>query len=184
MNDLELRVAVTVNDGSLNLHYEVSNPRDQDAYLLNRLFRSSPAPEMSPDIAYVDFLTDRHLVRVKKGIFAFPPGSSGPPVPIAPYVSPVRAGGRFTETIHLPLPLTAYSEYGLHLRNGPNVRIVEMSGIMLTLDWYWRDEGVSEKESSVFGQTVILPVGFKQMPAIHQLVSNAVAIRVPAAVPE
>jgi len=59
-----------------------------------------------------------------------------------------------------------------------------MSGITLSLDWYWRDDGVSEKETTAFDKTVILPVGFKSMPAIHHLVSGTIPVRFPAAVPE
>src|SRR5262245_19890596 len=112
MDDLTLSVRAGIADGRLHVQYTVANHRSRDAYLLNRLFTTSGEPRMSPDIAYVELDEAERIARIFKGMFPLPPGMSGPPVPIAPYVSPVRAGASFTETIKLVLPLRIYREYG------------------------------------------------------------------------
>jgi len=184
MSQLALRVAAYVQEEQLVIRYAVHNNGVHDAYLLNRLHRASP-PEMSPDIAYVELDANNGVVEVAKRIADTPITSgSGPPVPVAPYVTPVRVDETFSETIQLALPVRIYREYGRSPMPDPDhERVVEYQGVRLTLGYYWRDPGVTETPGVALGEAVIIPGGFPRFPELLQIVSPVVPVRVPVVEP-
>jgi hypothetical protein len=183
MKEPTIQLTASIEKNSLRLRYEVFNSGSKDLYLLNRLFRTSPKPEMSPNLAYVEFSKDLKTAHIKKGIAAFPENAgSGPTAPVSPYVSAVRAGSHFIETFELPLPLQPYAEYGQTDKPDSKPILQEFAAIDFTIDWYWRDDGVREQSSQAFGQSVIVPAGFKNMPTIHHLVSDTIKVKFPALV--
>lgn len=184
MAALELALRAVVQNDVLACSYVVRNDGDRDVYLLNRLFTSSP-PLMSPDIAYVELDLASRVIEVSKGLAELPPGISGPPVPVAPYVSPVRAGGTFGETVHIALPVRTRREYGRSPQPRPpgDEKIEEFSGVSFSVQWYPRAPGVTEVHNSAFGQQVIMPTGYRSMPPIEWLRSDVVALRIPVVLP-
>jgi hypothetical protein len=159
---------VDVHDGKLVIQYTVRNRGHRDAYLLNRLHRASP-PEMSSDIAYVELDRSQGVIEVSKRIADAPAtGGSGPPVPVAPYVTPVRAGQTFDETIRLALPVRIYREYGRSPAPDPQrERVSEYRGVRLVLGYYWRDPGVTETSGIVLEQPVLIPGSFPRYPEMR-----------------
>ncbi len=185
MADLDLSVRAGIVNGRLDVQYTVANQRSRDAYLLNRLFTTSGEPRMSPDIVYVELDEATSTARLFKGLFPLPPGMSGPPVPIAPYVTPVRAGSLFSEMMHLALPLRVYREYGRSPPPRPprEEHTATFRGITFAVSWYWRDPGVVEVEQTVYSQLVVVPSRFTTMPTIQTLDSGIVPIAVPVVLP-
>jgi hypothetical protein len=184
MRQLVLQVAAEIRERQLVVHYAVQNNGERDVYLLNRLHRASP-PEMSPDIAYVELDPNNGLVEVSKRIPDAPAtGGSGPPVPVAPYVTPVRVGETFDEAIHLALPVRIYREYGRSPIPDPDRdRVIEYQGVRLVLGYYWRDPGVTETEGVALGQAVIIPGNFPHFPELLQIATQVVPLVIPVVEP-
>lgn len=185
MADLTISLDAEMRGAALVLRYTVRNGLSQDVYLLNRVHSASP-PMMTPDLAYVELDAAERLVRVYKGIPSQPPGlSSGPPVPAAPYVTPVRAGAAFSEIVHIPAPVRIYRAYG---RTPPRLlppeeTITTFRGVSFDLGWYARAPGVTESPSTALGQPVILPTGYKTIPPIHVMRGPVVELAVPVILP-
>jgi hypothetical protein len=184
MSQLALRVVADVQEEHLVIRYAVHNNGVHDAYLLNRLHRASP-PEMSPDIAYVELDSQNGVVEVSKRIGDTPiTAGSGPPVPFAPYVTPVRVNETYSETIKLALPVRIYREYGRSPAPDPDRdRVVEYQGVRFALGYYWRDPGVTETPSVALGEAVIIPGNFPRYPELLLIASPVVAVRVPVVEP-
>jgi hypothetical protein len=184
VSSLILSLQAEISAGALLLRYGVQNRGARDVYLLNRLFSSSPR-RMSPDIAYVEVDPQTQLVHVFKGIPQIPPGASGPPVPMAPYVTPVRAGADFAETVRIALPVRVYRAYGRSPRPGPpnSERIAEYRGVDFKLAWYERGDGVVEVEDMAFDQHVIVPARFRTPPTVELSTTNVVPLAIPVVVP-
>ncbi len=98
---------------------------------------------------------------------------------MAPYVTPVRAHGHFSEAIHLRLPVRRYQQYESNKTEGG--RPGEYEGVRLTLAYYVRRPGVIEEKATAFGQPVILPKGFDGFPAIARISSAVMRLPIPAA---
>jgi hypothetical protein len=184
VSDLTLSLQAEISAGALVLRYGVQNRGARDVYLLNRLFSSSPR-RMSPDIAYVEVDQQTQLVHVFKGIPQIPPGASGPPVPMAPYVTPVRVGTDFAETVRIALPVRVYRAYGRSPRPGPpnSERIAEYRGIDFKIGWYERADGVVEVEDMAFDQRVIIPARFPAAPTMQLSTTDIVPLAIPVVVP-
>ena len=185
MSDLAIGLRAELRDGRLVLRYSVRNDLGRDVYLENRLYTSSPRL-LSPDIAYVELDVPDRLVRVYKGTPSQPPGRmSGPPVLISPYVTPVRAGTVYSETIRIPAPVRIFRAYGASppVLMPPEERINAFRGVSLDLAWYAREPGVIETAGVRFDQPVILPSGYKTIPALHVVRSPVVELSVPVILP-
>lgn len=185
MADLTLVLQAEVRADQLVLRYTVRNGLAQDAYLLNRLYTSSP-PRMSPDIAYVELEAASRVVRVFKGLAPIPSGpTSGPTAPVAPYVTPVRAGATFSEFVRIASPVRVYREYGRSPRPllPPEEHITQFLGVSFALGWYARAPGVTEVPDTAFDQPVVLPAGFRGMPDIRTIRSEVVPLGIPVILP-
>ena len=101
MDELSIVTKATADAHTLIIGYRVTNNSSRDAYLLNRLYRSTPHWDMSSDVAFVEFDFNSGMLRVSKRIPITPPGMTVT-MPYAPYVTPVRAHSTFSELIHLP----------------------------------------------------------------------------------
>jgi hypothetical protein len=162
MGELVMTITTAVVGGVLALTYTVRNDTKHDAYLLNRLYTDSP-PAMTADIAWVELDFEGQTANVTKGMPDLPAGSaSGPPVPMSPYVTPLRAGASFTETIKLPLPLHIVRAFGRSPQSTQaQGTLVPVHRLNLSVQYYWREPGMTETASKAFGQPVILPGGFR-----------------------
>jgi len=137
----ELRVLTKLEQvgGLLVLSYGVDNQTNRDVYLLNRVHDQSL--RTSPDLVYVEFNREQRLVSAYKKIPAIPPGLS-PTMPAAPYVTPLRAGKRFMESIRIELPVREFSAYA---PAPEKTRAAHYRGLIFTLGYYWSVPGMKER---------------------------------------
>lgn len=182
MSDLSLTAAARISSGILELRYELRNGARQDVYLLNRLF-VSVQELMSPDVIYIDPKPDAKIVELGKYL-ADLPGQPNPSVPVAPFVTPVRAGESFVEIVRMALPLRRYMEYEEKPAPADTDRIETYDGLDMRLGLYWREPGVYEDVTSAFGQEVIIPKGYKGFPRFETLHSGIVRLPIPVSVPQ
>ncbi len=141
----------------MKIAYELHNPTTRDLYLLNRLYLTTPEWKMSPDVIYVHFMPEKRTVWVNKKLAEIP---SGPLItsPVAPYVTPVRAGDKFREEVVVPLPITEYRQYNGEIHAEHDLSPLETyKEIYFSLGYYWRPEGTEEEETEVHGTPVIIP---------------------------
>jgi hypothetical protein len=183
MPDLSFVVKATADQKTLTVGYRVVNSSGRDAYLLNRLYRSTPEWLMSPDVVFVDFDRAAAVARLSKRIPATPPGVNVT-MPYTPFVSPVRANATFSEVIRLPLPLHEYKQFGNKpVPHGKEPEIVRFSHVILQVQYYWRPAGTTEETRDVQSTEVIVP---RTPPGINLefgfLDSGSVAVSFPAAV--
>ncbi len=153
---LDLSAAFTLQGNNLVLDYRVSNHATRDVYLLNRLYRTTPQWDMSPDLIYIHLDPTTETVWLNKKIANLPSGVLVN-APVSPFVTPVRAGASFHEQVHIRLPIREYREYGLGPRHKgpPEARIFKQ--VYFTLGYYWRPEGTLEETRNIHGTPAILP---------------------------
>jgi hypothetical protein len=158
MNDLiRLAANFSLEDKELVLRYQASNHGSHDAYLLNRLYRSVPSWDMSPNVIYVDLDPKGRAILLSKKLADLPTGINIT-TPVAPYVTPLRAGSLFHEEVHIALPVTEYRQYPTGAP--PKVdkpRLVTYEYVSFTLGYYWRPEGTEETTKEIQGTPVIIP---------------------------
>jgi hypothetical protein len=136
----------------LVLHYGVENQTMRDAYLLNRVHDHSL--RTNPDFVYIELDRARRIVRTCKDVPAIPAGMN-PTMPAAPYVTPLRAGQNFTETIQIALPVREFSAYVSVPENG---RTEQYGGLTFTLGYYWSLPGMKEHAQEIVpGVEVLIP---------------------------
>lgn len=152
-----------VEGGDLILRYEVVNRDRRDLYLLNRLYRTTPEWDLSPDVIYVHLDLERRTVWLNKRIPDIPEGVLVN-APVAPFVTPVRAGESFREEVRIPLPIREYRQYGFH-GGGPSPRALKgepreetFGQVYFSLGYYWRMEGTEEEIRNIRGAEVVHPV--------------------------
>jgi hypothetical protein len=150
---LEMSATFSFADDHLLLRYRVNNNGPVDAYLLNRLYRTTPEWSMSPDIVYVEFERRTETIWFSKRLADVPPNVTAP---VAPYVTPVRAGASFTEDVRVPLPVGEYQEYGPR-EPAAETRERTYHAAYFTLGYYWRPEGTREEARDVQGTPVVMP---------------------------
>jgi hypothetical protein len=184
MADLVMTMTTAVVGGALALTYTVRNEASQDAYLLNRLYTDSPSA-MTADVAWVELDAAGQTARVTKGIPDLPVGiSSGPTVPMAPYVTPLRAGASFTETIRLPLPLRISRAYGRSPLPKPGQdKLAVFHRMNFNLQYYWREPGMTETPTTAFGQPVVLPGGFRGQLRFGMLHASSDPVQIQVLIP-
>lgn len=150
---LHLTAHVSVADpGKLVLDYRVDNRGSADVYLLNRIPRRGRGLTLDPNNIYVRF-ADRS-VHLEKLIPAIPPGRS-PYQLVAPYVTPLRAGGTFSERVELALPLRRFQEYHDNM-DRPGAAVEIYPRIVFSLGYMVKLPGTSEREAEVEGVPVLL----------------------------
>ena len=141
----------------LVLTYEVKNLSTADAYLLNRLYQSVSGWSLSPDIIYIRFDRNTETVLLSKRIPELPAGTRVTS-PVAPFVTPLRAGLSFREQVHIPLPVHEYLQYPEGPGSAPTEeRKLVLKQIRFRLDYYWRPEGTTEEIRDVGGAKVTIP---------------------------
>lgn len=164
-DDLTLTVKFEMTAYFLTLSYEVENRGARDAYLLNRLWRSAPRPDIDHNLIYVRFLAERSTVWLAKKIATIPTDRHVF-APVAPFATPLRAGGRFAEDVYIPLPLREHREYApleSHSPPAPPVPSPPPSSpprvfnqIYFSLDYYWAAKGIKERSLRVGNKPAIL----------------------------
>ena len=183
MDDLTFEVRAAVKDQQLVAGYRVTNHSRRDAYLLNRLYRSTPVWSVSSDIAFVEFDRASSLVQVSKRIPTLPPGMTANH-PYKPFVTPVRSGQSFSEVIRLPIPLTEFKQFG----NTPPVddrapEEIMLRGLTLQIQYFWRPDGMEEVMVPVQGNVELMPKAPQgKGPELSVLQSAMLAINAPGLV--
>lgn len=175
-----------LEDRHLVLRYRLANRGPRDLYLLNRLYRTIPAWELGPDVIYVHLDSENRTIWLNKKT-ADIPGDVLVNAPVAPFVTPVRAGEAFDETVRVPLPVQDYRQYGSHA-GGPSKDALKTEPVEVTYDqvyvtlgYYWRMDGTEEEVRNIQGDEVVFPIspqgaGF---PEFGELQSELVHIQVP-----
>lgn len=157
MSDLTFEAKAAVSGQQLVLGYRVTNRSRRDVYLLNRLYRSTPAWRMSPDIAFVEFDQPAATVRVSKRIPFLPAGVKAAS-PYIPFVTPIRAQQSFSEIIRLALPLEEFKQFGnVPPPEGAKKTLISFERVGLSIEYYWRAPGASEDELVAQETEVIVP---------------------------
>ena len=154
-NQIELSARFEASEAQLSLNYSVTNKSGRDTYLLNRLYRTLPKWELSPNIIYIQLDSTTQTIRLSKKL-ADIPKDKDVTAPIAPFVTPVRAGTSFEEDVRIPLPVNEYQEYA---GNQPDADapIVTYQSVCLSIGFYWRLDETVEDLREVPGATVICP---------------------------
>jgi hypothetical protein len=105
--------------------------------------------------------------------------------PVAPFVTPLRAGGTFHETVRVPLPVREYLEYsmrGPRPAGEPQTAIYE--NVSFTLGYYVKVDGTREETRQVQGTEVVMPIGPRgTRPEFGLLESGPVRLDVPVVLP-
>ena len=159
---INLSAVFSIENEELVLVYEVTNNDTLDVYLLNRLFRSTPAWELSPAVIYVHLQRDDKTVWLNKKI-ADIPKDVNVTAPVSPFVTPVRSGAAFKEEVRIPLPVVEYRQYGAY-GGGPSEAArksepvpVTYEYVFFTLGYFWGAKGTTEETRDIQGTEVIIP---------------------------
>jgi hypothetical protein len=154
--DIQLSAEVSLTAGQLVLSYRVDNIGGADIYLMNKVYKALPKAEIDKNFAYV-FLTEDGRLAIEKDIPPVPAGLS-PTSLVVPYMTVVRAGKSFAETVELTVPVRQYIEY---LDNTPpadpnNERVVTANGCVFSLGYFVRPPGATERFEQALGEEVVL----------------------------
>ncbi len=153
---LDLAAAFKLQSDNLILDYQVSNRAARDVYLLNRLYRTAPRWDISPDLIYVNLDRATETVWLYKKV-ADLPRDILVNAPRSPFVTPVRAGEVFREQVRVRLPVREYYEYGPARRREGQPGTRRFKHVYFTLGYYWRPQGTTEESRDIEGTPVILP---------------------------
>lgn len=181
---LEMHVRFEVAGQQLALDYEVRNGAARDVYLLNRLYRSTPAWQMGPDVVYIELVPGTKTVRLFKKLADLPKGVNVTS-PVAPFVTPLRAGGTFHEIVRIPLPVREYLEYSMRSpQPAGETPTAVFQNVTFTLGYYWKVEGTREETRPIRGTEVVMPIGKRdKRPEFGLLESGPVHLELPVALP-
>jgi hypothetical protein len=181
---LEMHARFEVAGEHLVLDYEVRNGTPRDVYLLNRLYRTTPTWQIGPDIVYVEFVPGTKTVRLFKKLADLPKGVNVT-APVAPFVTPLRAGGTFHETVRIPLSVREYLEYSMRgPRPAGEPQTAVYQNVSFTLGYYWRVEGTREETRQIRGTEVVMPIGPRdKRPEFGLLESGPVRLEVSVVLP-
>jgi hypothetical protein len=157
---LQMSARFQLTPTDLILVYEVANQSPRDAYLLNRLYRTEPKWDMSPHVIYVHLDHKTETIWLNKKLPDLPAGARIT-APVAPFVTPLRAGASFREEVKVPLPVREYRQYSLDSEEDEEDEPVLVPRpyrqVYFTLGYYRRPEGTVEKTQDVHGTEVVLP---------------------------
>lgn len=154
---LTLQTDFRITQKELILRYTVTNPTSGDAYLLNRLYRTAPLRQMSADIIYIHIDAKNETVWLNKKLADLPTGVRVA-TPVAPYVTPLRAGSSFEETVHIPLPVQEWQEYIVPKPEAEEeLKVRIFKHVYFTLGYYWKAEGTIEEIRDIHGSKVVFP---------------------------
>ena len=145
---------VGIEDGKLVVQYGIDNQSSVDVYLLNRV--QNRRLQISPDFAYIELQEQNRTVVVSKKIPEIPAGLN-PTMPEAPYVTPVGAGKRFAETVHIEVPIHEYRAYDPRPVDSIHEHPATYTGVQIRIGYYWSVPGMKENRQMVSGSEVILP---------------------------
>jgi len=181
---LELHAHLQVAGEHLVLEYQVRNRSSRDAYLLNRLYRSAPKWQLTPDLIYVELVPGTRTIHLFKKLPDLP-NNVNVAAPVAPFVTPVRAGEEFRETVRIPLPVREYLEYSMRgPEPGGEPQTEVFQNVIFTLGFYWRVEGTHEETREIQGTQVVMPIGPRgKRPEFGLLESGPVRLDVPVVLP-
>lgn len=178
--DISMTTRVARDGEQLLVGYEVRNRSSHDIYLLNRLYRSSPAWRMDPSVVYVRLDKPTATVMLAKRIPDLPEGVSVT-APFSPFVTPVRASQTFRETFALPLPLVTYEQYARKQpRPSGTTATATYRHVNFTIGYYIAPEATIEEERDVQGSKVIIPkIPAGRRPEFSGLTSAVFDVAVP-----
>jgi hypothetical protein len=154
--DIQLSAELSLAADRLVLSYRVENTGRSDVYLVNKVYKALPKAEINKDFAYV-WLTEQGGLYIEKDVPPVPQGLS-PTSLVVPYMTVVRAGASFAETVELPAPVRQYIEY---VDNTPPAdpqkeRVVTASGVVFSIGYFVRPPGATERFEQQLGEEVVL----------------------------
>ncbi len=178
-NKVSMKVQVSIDQDVLNIAYTVSNRSAGNIYLVNRVTRVTPKKEMHKDIAYIR-LDNEGVLQVFKDIPPVPEGMN-PYELVAPFVTPVRQGEEFVETITLPVPIEQYMEYVPNDPPDPEyTNTLTTASVRFSLGYFVGHPDAEERVETYFDQPVVLFTNPPGVIAQHfRLQSAPVEIAVP-----
>ncbi len=154
---LTMETHFEITQEHLVLHYRVSNPTKVDAYLLNRLYRTAPLQQMTADIIYIHLDARNETVWLNKKLADLPSGVRVA-APVAPYVTPLRAGSNYEEKVRIPLPMKEYQQYIMPKPKAEEeLKVRLFKHVYFTLGYYWRTPGTEEEIKNIHGTEVVFP---------------------------
>ncbi len=152
---LILKASFELRGGKLILSYEVENRESRDAYLLNILQSPTPFWNLNPDLIYIHVQPEKSTVWLHKRVYPIP-SDRNVLSPVAPFVAPLRSGRRFSEEVHIPMPVEEYREYS-SLGETAKVQERVYKGVFFTLGYFWSVKGIKESIESVDAHQLIVP---------------------------
>jgi hypothetical protein len=180
---LEFNTQITYKDKTLFVEYSVKNNSDRDVYLVNQVYKVTPAWDIGPHVVYIKLNVDKRQIEVFKKLPDIP-SDKQVVSPVSPFVTPVRAGEEFSETIKIPAPVAEYVEYGSRPIDETALP-TDFEAVTFELGYYWRADGGTEVEQEVQGEKFILP---KNPPGVLADVKNLkhgpVKLNVPVLMPK
>ena len=179
-SELAFVTEVALQKQILILRYRVENHAAKDAYLVNVLFRPLPRWNVSPDLIYVRVNADSGLISLCKSIDRIPDGWNVV-CPVSPFLTPLRTGGRFSEEVHIPIPVEEYREYNPLRCTGR--RNLACNSVQFTLGYYWACQGIKEEILDLDGfpaHTIKVPPG--TILEFQELRSSIMQADVPAVI--
>ena len=178
---LQFAVELARKGQDLVLHYKVQNRESRDAYLLNMLYRPGPDWMLSPDLIYIEVQADLQRLHLYKKIDEIPAGRNVV-FPVAPFLTPVRAGGSYEEEVHIPVPVEESRAYA-PLRASAEPRTLLCKEVVFTLGYYWSCDGLKEEIVDVEGTPAcIIKVPSHSSLDYGELKSQAITMEVAAVV--
>ena len=178
---LQFGVELAKKGQDLVLHYEVRNKDSRDAYLLNMLYRPGPDWLMSPDLIYIRVESEKRRLHLYKRIDDIPENRNVV-CPVAPFLTPVRAGASYDEEVHMATPVEESREYS-PLRAAAKPRPFLCQDVVFTLGYYWSCDGLIEEIVDIEGTPAcIIRAPSHAMLEYGELNSDVVVMEVPALV--
>ena len=179
----EFSADIAFKDNTLFVDYSVKNNSDRDLYLINRLYKTTPAWDAGPHIAYVKLDIDHRQIQVSKKIAEIP-SDKLVVSPVVPFVTPVRAGEEFKEQIKIPAPVEEFVQYGSRPID-EDAMPTEFESAIFELGFYWAVAGTTEREQEVQGEPYIIPkFPPGKLPDFGVLKHGPVTVNVPVVMPK
>ena len=168
--------------GNLIFTYEVINHSHRDVYLINKLYRTSPDWDISPNVIYIKLELESEAVILSKKLADIPQYVS---TPVAPFVTPLRAGQSFQEQVQIPLPIREYQQYSNRYSSAESkARGAVFKSLRFVLGYYWRPEGTTEDVREVHGSRITIPQTPPGQPIdFGELTTQHLGMNIPVMIP-
>lgn len=144
--EVHLHVEAVIQGDVVHISYSVSNARKQAIYIMNKLWSMNKIGDYIEPIlpAYV-CITENNLGHFLKGISPLPQNQFVE-MRIIPFATKVEAGGKYSESFKIPLPIDEYNPY-FPANNDSTYQLNNVGGLIFTLQFLSELEGLIAKEA-------------------------------------